>query len=135
MLNLAVWPIGDQNVASSRYRIFDLVPLLEKNGIRCQLIPGGVTSLATALQGLYVASKKDCLFIQKKIFPAWYFSLLRKVAGPILFDFDDALYTHRSIPSAKHFLIAEKARLGLHQMLAAASLVIAGNDELADYAR
>jgi len=106
--------------ASSRTRVLQYLPLLEERGLRCRVLTvlpdhaiGGsqvsVTrnswrklayylwaSWRTLLCGMALwrlAPESDVLFIQKVLLPGPVRWLLRRRGKPVLFDFDDAIFT------------------------------------------
>jgi glycosyltransferase involved in cell wall biosynthesis len=97
------------------------------------MVKGGKTTIITALNAILLASTSDCLFLQKKLLPISYFRMIKQFSRHIIYDFDDALYTHRSFPGQQHLDLAKKNKKLLNEVLANASLVIAGNEALADY--
>ena len=134
-IEVLAWPIGDSNTASTRHRLLKLIPFLEARGIRVSTLPGRKTNAGTALRALILARRADCVIIQKKLLPSYYLFALRRVARRLIFDFDDALYAPRSHPRPDQVRLAHRLGRQLVRMLRAADLVIAGNEELASYAR
>ena len=134
-IDVLAWPIGDSLTASTRHRLLKLIPFLEARGIRVSMVPGGKTNTGTALRALILARRADCILIQKKLLPSYYLFALRRVAKRLIYDFDDALYAPRSHPRPDQVRLARHQGRQLVRMLHAADLVIAGNQELATYAR
>jgi glycosyltransferase involved in cell wall biosynthesis len=134
-IRLAIWPYGDYSVASSRYRIFNFVPYLTAVGIQCLVIPGGRVTIRVFLIAILYILRADCVLIQKKILPVFILQWIRLLKKPVLYDFDDALYTPRSAPREKHIRFANEARESLQKTLAISQCVIAGNPTLAAYAQ
>jgi hypothetical protein len=134
-IDVLAWPIGDSLTASTRHRLLKLIPFLEERGIHVSMVPGGKTNAGTALRALIAALRAECVLIQKKLLPSSYLFALRRVAKHLIYDFDDALYAPRSHPRPDQVRLAHRQRRQLGRMLHAAGLVIAGNEELARYAR
>jgi glycosyltransferase involved in cell wall biosynthesis len=141
---------------SSRYRVYQLVPSLEKLGIKCAVSPaidsalytklylqtGRTSSRATALRvawqkrqaDLRRVDEFDAVFLQKGIFPGLYSGFERRIAAckPLVFDFDDAIWLPRV--GGSPVLRALHREQAVQEILRRASAVIAGNDFLAEYA-
>src|SRR3989304_8409893 len=129
-LRVLFWPIGDQRTASTRHRLLNLLPFLERSGIRPTLLQGGKTTAATAWRALRLAAGVDCVYLQKKLLPSWYLPLLRRAARRMVFDFDDALYAPRSKPRPDQRRLARRLRAQLDRMLNTVDLAVAGNESL-----
>ncbi|OFV84494.1 MAG: hypothetical protein A2W26_12035, partial [Acidobacteria bacterium RBG_16_64_8] len=125
----------DLDTASSRHRLFHLLPYLERQGIRGTVLRGGKTSFSTAIRGLVLAPRVDGVFLQKKLLPAWYLAVLRGLARTIVFDFDDALYAPRSLATQDQLQLARRLGAQLDRMFRAVGLGVAGNEVLAEYSR
>jgi glycosyltransferase involved in cell wall biosynthesis len=112
---------------SSRYRLFQFVQPLERAGFHCRLLPAPERKpgkrLAYLPRLLMLALAQDVLFIQKRTFPAWVLNTLRRFNPRLVYDFDDAIF------------LKPELKQGLDRILTAASSVIAGSTELANYAR
>lgn len=133
-LRILFWPMGGHTVASSRYRLYSLLPHLEASGIRPTLLPGGKTKLGVALQGLLLARRADGVFLQKKLPNSTYLKALRAASRRLLYDLDDAYYTLPTLPSPELERVAKLWHSRLDAVLHVADAVITGNDELAAYA-
>ena len=140
---------------SSRYRVYQLLPWLQKQGIESEVSPGinselysqiylqGRGSRRAALLASWKqrridvgrASQFDAVFIQKGVFPGLYPGFERKLAAskPLLFDFDDAIWLPRQ--GGNQLLRALHRESTVQEILRRAAAVIAGNECLADYAR
>ncbi len=142
---------------SSRFRVYQYIPYLEANGVRCTVRPflssGDVFKLyrpghalqkiALTLSGLaarggdiWRARGHDMVFVLREAFalgPPFVERLLARAAGRMIFDFDDAIYM-RSLaydnPVDRLRDFSKPARL-----MARADTVIAGSPYLAEYAR
>ena len=148
--------------ASSRTRVFQYLPYLQKHHIQASILTvlpdsriAGSQILAThnrwrkiayygravwrtLICGIQVwlrASAYDILFIQKVIFPAPIRWLLRWRRSPVAYDFDDAIFTTEV--RRHNWLTAWKQRrnaAGLPAMLELADLVLVENQYTAEYA-
>ena len=142
---------------SSRFRVYQYLPYLRANGVRCTVRPFlrsedvfelyrpghaarkiGLTLAGLAARGRDVlrAREHDIVFILREAFalgPPFVERMLARAAGRMIFDFDDAIYT-RSLaydnPIDRLRDWSKPARL-----MARADTVIAGSPYLADYAR
>ncbi len=126
-LSIGFVPQYDVRFASSRYRVFQFFDQLNAQGIKCSYVPAPVFNSIKRLAYLpklfVLARSCDVLYIQKRLFPKWVFTLIEKYNDQIIFDFDDALYLQHS-------------RLNrFHHALQIAKLVIAGNEHLKQYAQ
>jgi glycosyltransferase involved in cell wall biosynthesis len=149
--------------ASSRTRVFQYLPYLRQQGIEVEVltilpddaIAGSLADVRrqplrkiryylwalwrTWSTGLSVWSRGrrgDVLFIQKVIFPAPIRRLLRCLCAPIVYDFDDAIFT-TEVRSGYWLSRLKEARnaSGVPAMLALAKLAIVENDYTGDFAR
>jgi glycosyltransferase involved in cell wall biosynthesis len=134
---------------SSRYRVVQFLPFLDRAGIECDLRPllderyltarfsgrsaGGMYLLRRALDRLRVvtrARRYDVVFIQKELFPwappviEW---ALERAGARVVLDIDDAIH----VRYAGHPVLANKVA----QTIARATVVLAGNRYLTEYAR
>jgi glycosyltransferase involved in cell wall biosynthesis len=126
------WPIGDYLIASTRYRLLDLLPHFS-DGIDIRLLEGGKTTPIKAFQALLASKRADCVYIQKKLLPGPYLKLLRLLSPTLIYDFDDALYAQKT-GSIPEFEGAEKKmKEKLDTMIRSADIVIAGNETLSTY--
>lgn len=112
---------------SSRYRLFQYIPALEQNGIRCSVLPAPERNFlqrAGYLPRLFaLARAADVLFVQKRAFPTWVVRLLCRLNPRLVYDFDDAVY----LQSGRRGVVEPIIRV--------AKVVIAGNEVLAAFAR
>ena len=141
---------------SSRYRVYQLLPWLQKLGIDGEVSPAIDDAL---YRGLYLDSRGrasrraaflaawrqrrddlrrvdefDAVFVQKGVFPGLYSGFERKIAArkPVVFDFDDAIWLPRV--GGSRVLRALHREAAVQDILRRAAAVIAGNNFLADYA-
>jgi len=116
------------NEASTRYRIQPIFDCLEKEGHQVEFLStelGFLPKLALAWR----ASEYDLVFIQRKLFPAWFVRLLKVRISRLVFDFDDAIFLKSSGESSS-------SRYRKFQSACqVADLVLAGNEYLATAAQ
>jgi hypothetical protein len=141
---------------SSRYRVYQLIPWLQKLGVECKASPAiddalyrrlyldspGKASRAAAFSAAYRRRRADldrvndfdAVFVQKGVFPGLYSGFEKKLAArkPLVFDFDDAIWLPRV--GGSRMLQALHRETAVQDVLRCASAVIAGNDFLAEYA-
>src|SRR5437660_3327578 len=94
---------------------------------------GGLRRLRDAIK----ARDYDLVLVHRESFPfgpAWFESLLARRRLPYIFDFDDAMYMPATL-AGNHALAWLKASGKTRGVVRRASLVLAGNDHLADWAR
>ena len=109
--------------ASSRYRLYQYIPLLEKKGIEVKVFPlindsaydvfMGVKKVHPALKPFHriflvltamikrffhilKAGSYDAVYIQKDVLPSFYLLILKKLNKNIIFDLDDAIYENHA---------------------------------------
>jgi glycosyltransferase involved in cell wall biosynthesis len=151
-----------QRAASSRTRVFQYLPFLRQQGLECRVVTvlpdrglGGSQVLVTrsswrkiayyiwalartcrvGLQLPRLARGAHVLFIQKVILPAPVRWWIRRRRLPVVYDFDDAIFTTEV--RQRHWLAAWKERrnaAGLPTMLSLARLAIVENDYTGQYA-
>lgn len=149
--------------ASSRTRVFDYLPHLQRAGHVCQVITilpddriGGSQIIVTrqmlrkllyyvwaffrtvkcGIRVVLSGRQSDLIFVQKTIFPAAVRYLLRAVNTPLVYDFDDAIFTTEV--RQKNWLAARKQERnarGVPAMLRLAQLALVENEYTADFAR
>ncbi|MDA3886895.1 MAG: glycosyltransferase family 4 protein [Candidatus Delongbacteria bacterium] len=122
-LNILGLSLFGRQGASSRYRLYQYIPYLKKDGIECKVLPLINDRAYNILLGLKKVNKflkpviksylvisalfkrffhilqarrYDVIFIQKDVLPSFYLFLLRKLNNNIIFDLDDALYENHS---------------------------------------
>jgi hypothetical protein len=141
---------------SSRYRVYQLLPWLQKLGIRCEVSPAIDDELYRSLYlnsagrgsrrvafsaawrrrgaDLQRLGDFDAVFLQKGVFPGLHSGFERKMAAckPMVFDFDDAIWLPRV--GGSRLLRALHRESAVQDILRCSTAVIAGNSFLADYA-
>ena len=151
--------------ASSRTRVFQYLPFLGRRGVECSVITvlpdraiagtqivvtrnpleklgyyawASWRTLACGLLTWWRAGCADVLFIQKVIFPWPVRWLLRRRRCPVVYDFDDAIFTTEVQGEGGSWLAAWKERRnarGLPAMLKLACRAVVENEYTADFAR
>lgn len=139
--NILFLTISGKDGASSRYRVYQFLPHLEKAGFSTAVMPparkpGGIGKLLAGMREesgfLRAASASDIIFIQKRLFCKGFINRLARLGKPIVFDFDDSIFTS---PSGDWSMLTRAKVAGrLKAILRAADLVITGNRFLAGYA-
>jgi glycosyltransferase involved in cell wall biosynthesis len=144
--------------ASSRYRVYQYVPELERLGIECtvsSLLDSELYRISFArgntlrkAWGLLRASLKrlwllrrwshyDVIYMQRELFsfgPPWVERWLRHRGARLIFDYDDALFIHKPgkfNPALSRLRRSER----IYELFSLVDCVVAGNDYLAEVAR
>jgi len=141
---------------SSRYRVYQLVPHLQKLGIECEISPaidsetyqhlyldsGGRGSRRAVTRTIWRrrqadlqrVDKFDVVFVQKGAFPGLYSGFERQIASrkPLVLDLDDAIWLPRE-GGARLLRVLHRER-AVQDVLRCAAAVTAGNAFLAEYA-
>ena len=127
MLKVGFLPLYSVQRPSSRYRVFQFLKPLSEAGIQSKLLnapernPWKRLSYLPRLLPIIVES--EILYIQKRILPKSLMLMIQRFNPRIVFDLDDAIY------------LQDQVRENLIMMLKSASIVVAGNNYLATYAR
>lgn len=112
--------------ASTRYRVLQYMPSLERGGISCT-----VKSLSKTSRNWFSLARQlrraDLVFIQKKLFTRLELFMVRKLARRMVYDFDDAVMFKCDAASARQI---ERQRKRFAATVRKADLVIAGNSYL-----
>jgi glycosyltransferase involved in cell wall biosynthesis len=111
-----------------RYRVAAFRPVLEAAGYSVALrpLPGSLWRRVRVYRSLRTA---DVVVLQRRLLPAFELALLRRRAGRLVFDFDDAVWLRDSY-SPKGPTSGRRARR-FRAAVRSADLVFAGNDYLA----
>ena len=140
---------------SSRYRVYQLVPHLQRLGIECAVSPaidserytriylsGGKPPRLSTLRTVWNRRRADLkrvnefdvVFVQKGAFPGLYSGFERQIAAlkPLVFDLDDAIWLPRE--GGSRLLRALHRERTVQDILRCAGAVTAGNSFLAEYA-
>ena len=114
-----------------RYRLAALRPYLEESGHSLAL-----RSLPRHFWQWFRLGRElrdtDAVILRRKLLQPWQLALLRRAAGRLIFDFDDAVFLRDSY-AAKGFQSQRRQRR-FAAMVSASDLVIAGNAFLAEQA-
>lgn len=142
---------------SSRFRIYQYIPYLERMGVSCTVRPfvssdqvrelykdgNTIKKIVLTMRGLggriadiFRAPRYDVVFVLREAFalgPPVVETALARLGGKLVFDFDDAIY----MPSLVYANVIDRLRdFGKPaKVIARSDLVIAGSPYLADYAR
>lgn len=143
-----------RNAGSSRLRSFQYIPYLEESGFKVEVsslfsekylenLYSGKSTFKESLKGyiqrfltLFSVGKYDVLIIEKELFPylpACFEWFLKWIGVKYIVDYDDAIfhnYDQSSNPIIRNFLSRKIATV-----MKNASVVVAGNAYLADYAK
>jgi glycosyltransferase involved in cell wall biosynthesis len=126
-LKIGFLPLFQIQYASSRYRVFQFLKPLAQRGFECTLIEAPQRNWwkrSTYLPRLlHLARSQDVLYVQKRVFPEAVLKLVRRINPHIIYDLDDAVYLRPALTPR------------VDAMLRAATIVVAGNEFLAAYAR
>lgn len=116
---------GTSRAASVRYRVLQFIPFLEQAGIR-------TTLLASRDPDSGAAADFPVCWIQKKLLSL---GKVRTLASrhKLVFDFDDAIWTSEKGDRSLFARVRTQARLA--SVLKRSTVVLAGNEYLATYAR
>ncbi len=120
----------DLDMPSSRIRVTNLVPEIQKKGIfsEAKVYPKSISDKMLLWRDL---RKFDVVYLQKKLPSTIETKLLRSFSRLLIFDFDDAIYYRDD----SHASFESRSRLSKFGNIAkAADMVVAGNRVLADYA-
>jgi len=130
---------GDRTQASSRLRVYELLPFLEEAGISTSTIStpnidtgfrGFLSKISFAIDILVKSLKVDVVYIQKVRLPIWFATILDFIADHLVYDFDDAIHL---VPPGEEI---DETDVQRHNFLISRSdLTIAGSRNLVEYAR
>jgi hypothetical protein len=133
-------PVGGMDVASSRYRVHELVPHLQDLGLSCVVKTrpsrSGYVGKLSVLSYFYdlvrECSGVDIVYLQKQPFPPVMNEILCRAAKNLIFDFDDAIYA--AAPWSSSPGTAHEKNDRLNSILKSASGVVTGSPNLTEYA-
>lgn len=154
---LALSPVPLEG-AGCRFRIAQYVPALEAAGFSVTIAPffdrsffdlvyrpgrqleklgAFVRQSLQRIRLLLARDRFDVYFVYREAYPfgpPWFESALIRSGRPVIYDFDDAVFLSNA-SEANRFASALKYPRKIAALVARSSLVLAGNDYLADYAR
>jgi len=141
---------------SSRYRVYQYLDFLKREGVRCKVIPAissnhytkvyyttrlinklpyfGLVLLKRLIE-LTRIGRSDIVFLQKEILPQAYpliEELIKKLNRKLVFDFDDAIFLLP--PKTRSLLYNFRYKNAIPRILMMSDCVIAGNGYLKEYA-
>ena len=129
---------GDRTQASSRLRVYELLPFLKQAGISTHTIAvpefqDSVWELSYKIefaQNVFLrACRSDIVFVQKVRLPEWFTKILNHITKNLVYDFDDAIHL---APPGKN---VSENKVSQHETLIASSdLTVAGSRDLVEYA-
>jgi glycosyltransferase involved in cell wall biosynthesis len=133
--------VGDEAVASTRYRILAHLPALRAAGYDPEITfqkPRPASRLLRSplrlldeIRDLRQAADSDLLLIHRRCYPGMLAPLLRRKNRPMVFDIDDAIdLPSPSEPNSK--IARARYRRNFDTTIAAADLVLCGNPVLAE---
>ncbi len=128
---------GDETLASSRYRVYDLLRFFPSDlRYRTVSLPSGgqLSKAFFLLKILIMAARRDAIFLQKILLPKFIVSLLQFGGRKLIYDYDDALFAKPPSGIYGDNVALRKEKL-LQATISRADHVICGNRFLADYAR
>lgn len=123
--------IQDEEMPSSRVRVLNLLPELEKEGIHAHVMTYP-RKIVEKLGLIGKCRQFDITFLQKKMPSPVDVILLRRFSRRLVFDFDDAIYYRHD---AQEVLESATRYQKFNFLVKRVDLVIAGNRVLANYSR
>ena len=131
----------DRSRASSRVRVYDYLPHLQRMGFECRVLPLPqrltlATKVHYLLKALWLARWSQVVVLQKLVLREAFVDAIKKTNPKIVFDFDDALWAvpdslqQDSFAQVRHQIQEQRLRY----IFTHACCVIAGSNYLADRA-
>lgn len=122
--------IQDPELPSSRVRVLNLLPELEKQGIKSTVLtyPKGSRD---RLKVIREARNYDLVVLQKKLLPPVFITLLSWTSQRLVFDFDDAIYIRHD---SKEKMVSSSRMSKFIRTVRRSDLVLAGNIILSEFA-
>ncbi len=122
-MKMVFLPSGSEATASSRYKVYQVSPLLEKLGVECEVL-GPKTPLGERLARFF-ARDRAVVYVQRlqydSLFVAAAVALKKLLGTRLVYDVDDAVFLYAPL----------KTRL----LVQASDLVLAGSHFVYDYCR
>jgi glycosyltransferase involved in cell wall biosynthesis len=126
---VALVPARDH--VSTRYRVLQYAHYLAQHGLKLVVEPIERLPIPR-LQQILRPRRGQTVLIQRKLFPIWQIALLKRSAGALVYDFDDAVFYRDSFDARGPFSLTRAARF--QATIRMADLVVAGNKYLAEFA-
>ncbi len=115
------------DAASTRYRIFQFIPILENKGWECEYIAANNQTLWQRLTFAFLCRRYSIIIIQRKLFDFFTLKCISFFNSNIVFDYDDAIFINDDgSPSSRRLK-------RFNQTTDTAKLSLAGNSYLASY--
>lgn len=138
LTKLLILPMG-ATLASARLRILQYRDYLRENAISCSTTypyrdkTGPITKLISAQKEysniVKSMARSDVCFMQKRLFSEIFWSRLKKVDIPLIFDLDDFIFAKQY--ENQSWFMARRTRKRLMSCFSRCSAIIAGNENLA----
>jgi glycosyltransferase involved in cell wall biosynthesis len=135
-MNILFVLLGDEETASTRYRVLNLLPhlsndvrLLSYERFRRRFNRPTVAKAAFAARLLSLSWRFDVVYVQKIVFPSRYTKIFSSLSNYLVFDFDDALYATPPTEASRSIDITD-----FHTMLGQSDVVVTGSPVLSEYA-
>jgi glycosyltransferase involved in cell wall biosynthesis len=133
----------DRTRGSSRVRVYDYLPYLQRMGLECRVLPfPQKLSLKAKVnyvgQAINLSHWADVVVLQKLVIGKVFLSMLTTFRKKIVFDFDDAIYTPPDKYSSSLDQVQEEYQeitKRLEHILEQVNCAIVGSNYLADYAK
>ncbi len=116
---------------SARWRVMQLIPFLEKEGISCD-VEDMPDSMLGRLSHVKMATEYDVVVVQKRLLTRMVFNRLRKYARKLVFEFDDTLTLKRGEDGGVRSSQTKERRF--RRMLLESDAIITTNDYLKEVA-
>jgi glycosyltransferase involved in cell wall biosynthesis len=138
---LGILVVGDESVASTRYRILAHLPALRAAGFRTSVATQRPRPenrllrlplrLADEIRDLRRVAASDLVLIHRRCYPPIMTPMLQRRDRPMIFDIDDALYLP-SPTERQSSRVRRRYRRNFNATAEAARTVLCGNAELSD---
>lgn len=140
---LIIYTLSNRSNASTRYRILQYLPQFEKHGISFKVLEPS-DKLGKGIRRVFKKLSEENFFfnalgeagmalIQRRLFTKKFLGRLEKSGKPIIFDFDDAIFTS---PNGDWSYLRRRKVLGrLIKTIQISDWVIAGNSYLKSFAQ
>ena len=131
-------PLYNYDWASSRCRVYLYKKKLEEYSIKVIILsppnPNIISRGFYSFKMLFLLLWTDLIYIQKKIFPPFFFSIIRSLNKKIIFDFDDAIF---ACPTSAdpHLFDAKCNEKKLGNLLKKCRHIVTGNSYLSQFAK